>query len=157
MRCPVKLLWFAALNLLPIRLAGQEADSSVRELRTIVDDLPSDARLRIASDGQRWTGQLTVRSSDSLGLAGEAGTRTVSLAQVDSLWVAGPEKHHGLLAGAAFGALMFGVLQLGGESAEDPGLNTRFGLVLLGGSITLGLLVDAVTGSWDRRYPEYDR
>ena len=149
----VRLYWFAALILMPMRLAGQEADSSVRELRTIVGDLPSAARLRIASDGQRWTGRLTLRSSDSLGLGGETATRAVSLAEVDTLWVPGRERHGGLLAGAAFGTVMFGVLQVG-KSAEDPGLNTTFGLLILGGSTALGLLLDAATDSWDRRYPE---
>jgi hypothetical protein len=48
---------------------------------------------------------------------------------------------------------MFGALQLGGESSEDPGLNTRLGLAILAGALAAGLAVDAVSEPWAQLYP----
>jgi hypothetical protein len=48
---------------------------------------------------------------------------------------------------------MFGVLELGGESSEDPGLNTSLGLAIFLGAAAAGLAVDAVSDPWVQRYP----
>ncbi|HEU4682688.1 MAG TPA: hypothetical protein VFS51_13135, partial [Gemmatimonadales bacterium] len=52
-----------------------------------------------------------------------------------------------------FGALMFGVLQLGKGSSEDPGLNTSLGLAIFAGALAAGLAVDAISDPWVQRYP----
>jgi hypothetical protein len=149
-------LAFLGLSLLGVRpacLAAQSADSSSNTLPALVGALPPASRVRIATAGERWTGRLTAQPDDSLALITETGRRAARLAAIDTLWTPRPQGHHGLLAGAGFGALMFGVLQLNGDSGEDPGLNTRLGLVLLAGSTALGLSVDAASDRWIARYP----
>jgi hypothetical protein len=94
------------------------------------------------------------RLADSLALTDESGMHVVSLETIDTLWVRGPRKNDALTAGAAFGAIMFGVLQLSREEGEDPGLSARLGLILFLGAATGGMLVDAVSDRWVRNYPE---
>lgn len=152
-RTTVAFLGFSLWATSPASLTAQSADSSSSALPAIVDTLPLASRARIAIGGERWTGRLGNLSRDSLTLITEAEKRAVRLAAIDTLWTPKPRRHHGLLAGAGFGALMFGLLQLGGNSSEDPGLNTRLGLILLAGGTALGLLVDAASNGWVQRYP----
>jgi hypothetical protein len=152
-RPALAFLGFSLLGARPAGVAAQSADSSSSELSALIAALSPASIVRIATAGERWTGRLAASLPDSLVLITEAGRRAVRLASVDSVWARGPQRHHGLLAGAGFGALMFGLLQLKGNSAEDPGLNTRLGLVLLAGSTALGLLVDAASDRWVQRYP----
>jgi hypothetical protein len=128
-------------------------DSAAVSLPEVLADLPSGTSVRLATSSGRWSGKLGARSPDSLTLRDETGTRTLSLAAIDSVWVPGRRSHRGLLGGAGFGALMFGVLQLSGESSEDPGLNTQLGLVILAGALAAGLVVDAISDPWVQRYP----
>jgi hypothetical protein len=145
------LLWLIVTGL--PSLAAQSADTSKTQLGAVVAQLPSAAHLRLSVAGERWSGRLAARSSDSLSLADETRTRTVRLAAIDTLWVRSPQRHRGLLGGAAFGALMFGAIQLGGGSSEDPGLHTRMGLAIFAGATVVGLLVDSISMPWERTYP----
>jgi hypothetical protein len=156
MSSPRTALPFLGLSLLgttPAHLAGQSTDSSAIALQALVAALPPSAHVRLASGGERWSGRLAARAPDSLALGDETRPRAVRLTAIDTLWVRGLRRHHGLLAGTGFGALMLGVLQLSGDTGEDPGLNTKLGLILLAGGATAGLLVDAVSDSWVQRYP----
>jgi hypothetical protein len=110
--------------------------------------------VRLTAGGKSWTGRVATRPPDSLSLTNENGTHMVSLGAVDSVWVRGPGKNDGLKAGALFGAIMFGVLQLSRDQGEDPGLSTRLGLILFVGAATGGALIDAVSHRWVRNYPE---
>jgi hypothetical protein len=152
-RTTLVFLALSFLGLRPTCLTAQSADSSSVTLSALVVALPPASIVRLATAGQRWTGRLASPLPDSLALITEAGRRAVPLASIDTVWARGPQRHHGLLAGVGFGALMFGLLQLNGNSGEDPGLNTRLGLVLLAGSTGLGLLVDAASDRWAQRYP----
>jgi hypothetical protein len=140
------------LALLAGRAAAQSADSASSGLPAHIAALPPGSTVRVATGGERWSGKLAV-TGDSLALITPAGRRQVHLAAIDSLWARGPNRHHGLLAGIGFGTLIFGLLQLNGDSAEDPGLNTHLGLIALGGSTAVGLLVDAASDRWVLRYP----
>jgi hypothetical protein len=152
-RCACAVLWLAVPAFIPARLACQAVDSSGHDMGAVIAQVPFAGQLRIATAGERWTGRLAARTPDSLALSRETSTRSVSLADVATLWALGRQRHSGLLSGAGLGALLFGLLQLGGGSGEDPGLNTKLGLVLLAGTTTLGLLVDATSQPWEQRYP----
>jgi hypothetical protein len=147
------LLGFGLWGTNPACLSAQSADSSSSTVSALVGALPPASSARIATGGERWTGRLAAQPEDSLALITEAGRRAVWLAAIDTLWTSRPQRHQGLLAGAGFGAVMFGVLQLSGNSSEDPGLNTRLGLILLAGGTAVGLLVDAASNRWVQRYP----
>jgi hypothetical protein len=136
----------------PRALAGQSPDSSVRNIAALIASLPPAAVVRLSMSGDRTSGRVVSRTADSLVVQHETGRRSVAIAAIDSLWVPA-RRHRGLLAGAGFGAVMFGVLQLSGESAEDPGLNTKLGLMFIAGSTAFGLILDAVSDPWSRRYP----
>ena len=147
------LLGLCLVGIAPLALVAQTADSAAATLPALVANVPSGTFVRLATNGTRWTGRLGVRSADSLTLTDESGTRTLRIAAIDSMWVRGRRSHKGLLGGAGFGALMFGALQLGGESSEDPGLNTRLGLAIFAGALAAGLAVDAVSEPWAQLYP----
>jgi len=146
------LLGLCLVGTAPLTVVAQTADSAAATLPELVANLPSGTSVRLATHGSRWTGRLGAPSVDSLTLTDEAGTRTLRVAAIDSMWVR-RKSHTGLLAGAGFGALMFGVLQLGGGSSEDPGLNTDLGLAIFAGALAAGLAVDAVSDPWLQRYP----
>jgi len=139
------------LEVSPVALTGQSADSA-GALPALIAAVAPAASVRLATGGQRWSGTVALQPGDSLALVTAEGKRGVHLSSIDSLWVRRPQPHHGVLAGAGFGALMFGLLQLE-DTVEDPGLNTRIGLALLAGGIAAGLLVDAVSDPWVRRFP----
>ncbi|HEX2248891.1 MAG TPA: hypothetical protein VHH32_01000 [Gemmatimonadales bacterium] len=152
MRAPsgiLPVLWLAGMGGPAASLAAQSADSSVS---SIVSELPAASRIRVIAAGKRLSGHLVQLGQDSLTLRTPETIQTLSLQAIDTLWVAGRRGHRGLLSGLAFGAVMFGLLQLEGSS-EDPGLNTRMGLVLLGGATAVGLLLDGASGNWARRFP----
>ena len=135
----------------PAHLAAQ-ADSLSHALSQLVEDLPPSAQVRVGTLGSRWTGRLAARPPDSFVLAGETGTRTIRLSTIDTLWVRG-QKHEALLAGAGFGALMFCLLQIG-RGSGDPATSARLGAVLFLGAAGGGMLIDAVSEQWSRRFPE---
>jgi hypothetical protein len=131
-------------------------DSSASGIRTIVRELPDSSTVRIATAGMRLSGQLLESIADSVTLSSAKTIQTVSIRTIDTLWVRRRHRYGGLLGGVAFGAVMFGILQLE-DSSEDPGLNTRMGLMFLGGAAAVGLLVDAASSDWTRRYPTSQR
>jgi hypothetical protein len=141
--------------MIPLRLVGQSPDSSSQALRSLIDALPPAAALRLGIAGERWTGRLAVRSPDSLVLSYESGTRTIRLPAIDTLWLRGPRRHDGLLAGAAFGAVMFALLHLAQDAAGDPWYQNRLGFALFAGAVGGGLLVDAVSDPWIQHYPTW--
>jgi hypothetical protein len=147
------LLGLCLVGTAPPIAVAQAADSPATTLPKLVSDLPTGTSVRLTSGGSRWTGKVSVRSPDSLELTNEAGARRLRVAAIDSLWVQDRRSHTGLLAGAGFGALMFGVLQLGKGSSEDPGLNTSLGLAIFAGALAAGIAVDAVSDPWVQRYP----
>jgi hypothetical protein len=153
-RVVMTLLGLSMLGFSSTRLAGQAADSSTRRLRAVVTSLPPATAVRLTAGGRYWSGRVARRLSDSLALTDESGMHVLSLEAIDTLWVRGPRKTEALMAGAAFGAIMFGVLQLSRDEGEDPGLRTRLGLILFLGAATGGVLVDAVSDRWVRNYPE---
>ena len=144
-------LWLVGIA--PPAVVAQTANSAAATLPELVASLPSGTSVRLATNGTRWSGRLGARPADSLKLTDESGTRTLHVAAIDSMWVRGHRSHKGLLGGAGFGALMFGALQLGGESSEDPGLNTRLGLAIFAAALAAGLAVDAVSEPWVQLYP----
>src|SRR5215213_6233952 len=146
------MLILLALLVLASRLAGQTADSSSNMLRVAVEGLAPSTDLRVGSQGKRWIGRLAGRSPDSLALSNETGTRSIHIAAIDTLWLR-REKHDGLLAGAGFGAIMFGLIHIG-RNLGDPAQATRFGAAIFLGATTAGLLVDALSTSWVQTYPE---
>ena len=138
--------------LVPRWLAAQSPDSTAKTLAKVVESLPPAAVVRLSTTGDRTSGRVVTRNADSLVIQHATGQRSVALAGIDSLWVPA-RRHRALLAGAGFGAILFGVLQLSGNSAEDPGLNTKLGLALFAGATGLGLVLDAAADPWTRRYP----
>jgi hypothetical protein len=147
-----RLILLFLLAVIPIQLAAQVADSSPNALRQLVEDLPPSAQVRVRTLGSHWTGRLAARPPDSLALAQESGTRTIRLSAIDTLWVRG-QKHDALLAGAGFGALMFCLLQIG-RGPGDPATSARLGGILFLGAAGGGMLIDAISEQWSRRYPE---
>jgi hypothetical protein len=134
-------------------VAAQTTDSTRPALSQAVSDLPSGLTIRLATREGRWSGRLEATSADSLTLSDERGTRTLRMAAIDSLWVRGRKSHNGLLAGAGFGALMFGVLWLGARSSEDRWITARLGTAIFAGALAAGVAVDAVSDPWVQRYP----
>jgi hypothetical protein len=68
MRIHLTLVGLCVLGLNPMGLAGQAADSSSHTLRSVVTYLPAGAAVRLTAGGERWTGRVARRSSDSLSL-----------------------------------------------------------------------------------------
>ena len=140
------------LALMPSLSEAQGSDSTQHALRDLIEGLPPSARVRLGSAGERWEGRITDRDSDSVVVLGEAGPRTFDIPAIDTLWLRG-EKHDGLLAGVGFGAVMFSLLLIS-RGKEERAMNVRLGTILLLGSATAGLLVDAVSERWTQWYPE---
>jgi hypothetical protein len=132
-------------------LPAQAVDSSTMYLRGLLKGLAPSTRVQLHSSGQRWKGRVAARQPDSLTIAGWTGTRSLALDAIDTLWLR-RESHEGLSAGAGFGALMFFVLQLG--NGGDPVSATRLGGILFLGAAGGGMLIDAASERWVRRYPE---
>jgi hypothetical protein len=146
------LTWLGMNVTIPSTLPAQvTGDSSSTSLSRLVAELPPSTRLRFTSGGARWSGRLAARHADSLTVAGRSGTRTIPLSTVDTLWLR-RESHTGLAAGAGFGALMFGLLQLG--NGGDRATATQLGAIIFLGAAGTGLLIDAASARWSRRYPE---
>jgi hypothetical protein len=145
---PAVLIWFGLLVGRPASLVSQQPDSA-HALRTLVNGLPASAQIRISSSGRLWTGRVAVRESDSLTITDEAGTRTIRLTAIDTLWVR-RQTHTGLLTGSAFGALMFGLLQIGPQS----GYEERLGAILFLGAAGAGMLIDASSPPWTQHHPD---
>lgn len=136
---------------LPWTLSAQVAeDTTFASVSRLVAGLSPSARVRLTSNGKRWTGRLEARHADSLTIAGPTGTRTIPLGAVDTLWLH-RESHTALAAGAGFGALMFALLQLGG--GEDRYYGTRIGAVIFVGASLAGLLIDGASDGWRQGYP----
>ena len=136
----------------PSGLRAQAVDSSAAYLTGLIEGLSPSTRLRLSSAGERWTGRLASRQTDSLTLAGEQSTRTLALNAIDTLWLR-REQHDALLAAAGFGALMFVLLQVA-DDGGDRGSAARIGGVLFLGVTTAGMALDAVAEQWTRSYPE---
>jgi hypothetical protein len=88
-------------------LGAQAPDSSTQALRGIIEGLPPAAAVRLGIGRERWIGRLARSSLDSLTLTDETRVRNVTLTEIDSLWLRGPRKHKGLMAGAGLGAIVF--------------------------------------------------
>lgn len=138
-----------------VSLRAQAPDSSIRVLHEIIEGLPPAAAVRLGMGGEHWIGRLARSPFDSLTLTGETGIRTVHLAEIDTLWVRGPRKQDGLMAGAGLGALMFLVLQLTADPGEPRGVRARQGLVVFLGTAGAGMLLDAISDPWVEHFPEW--
>lgn len=135
----------------PAAIRAQETDTSSTHLREVIKALPPSTQLRLRSSGERWSGRLAARHTDSLTLAGNLRSRSVALAEIDTLWVR-REGHQALLAGAGFGTLMFFLLQIG--SGGDRHTATRLGAIVFLGSVGGGMLIDGASHRWVQRYPK---
>jgi hypothetical protein len=136
------------------RLGAQAPDSSTRALRGIIEGLPPAAAVRLGVGRERWTGRLARSSNDSLTLNDETGVRQVELADIDSLWLRGPRKHQGLMAGAGLGALVFIALQLTDDSGLQRGAKARQGFTVILGAAAIGMLMDGISDPWVPQFPE---
>ena len=139
-------------GLMPVR--AQTPDSTTRVLHAIMEGLPPAASVRLGIGGKHWTGRLAGSPPDSLTLTGENGVRPIRLADVDTLWLQGPRKHEGLIAGAALGALLFAVVQITDVGGEPRGTQVRRGLVVFAGAAALGMLLDGISDPWVKQFPE---
>jgi hypothetical protein len=126
-------------------------DSGSTSLGRLVAELSPSTRIRVATGGEHWTGRVAARQPDSLTLVSRFHTRTFPLRAVDTLWIRS-ERHTALAAGAGFGALMFGLLQLG--HGGERSMATQLGAILFLGGAGAGLLIDAASDRWSRRFPE---
>jgi hypothetical protein len=135
-------------------LGAQAPDSSTRALRGIIEGLPPAAAVRLGVGRERWTGRLARSSNDSLTLNDETGVRKVKLADIDSLWLRGPRKHQGLMAGAGLGALVFVALQLSDNSGLERGARARQGFTVILGAAAIGMLMDGISDPWIEQFPE---
>jgi hypothetical protein len=139
-------------GLMPLR--AQTPDSTTRVLHAIIEGLPPAASVRLGIAGKHWTGRLAGSPPDSLTLTGENGVRRVRLVDVDTLWLQGPRRHEGLIAGAALGALLFAVVQVTNVGGEPRGTKVRRGLIVFAGSAALGMLLDGISDPWVKQFPE---
>jgi hypothetical protein len=135
-------------------LEAQAPDSSTRALHGIIEGLPPAAAVRLGVGRERWTGRLARSSNDSLTLNDETGVRKVKLADIDSLWLRGPRKHQGVMAGAALGALVFVALQLSDNSGLERGARARQGFTVVLGAAAIGMLMDGISDPWVEQFPE---
>ena len=137
-----------------MRVRAQTPDSTTRVLHAIIEGLPPAASVRLGIGGKHWTGRLAGSPPDSLTLTGENGVRPVRLADVDTLWLRGPRRHEGLIAGAALGALLFAVVQITDVGGEPRATKVRRGLVVFAGAAALGMLLDGISDPWVKHFPE---
>jgi ABC-type uncharacterized transport system YnjBCD permease subunit len=148
----IALAWLGLIAVGPSTVTAQAAaDSGSTSMSRLVASLSPSARLRLTSGGERWTGRLAARSADSLTVTGRTEARTIPLSAIDTLWLRS-ESHTVLATGAGFGALMFGLLQLG--HGGDRATATQLGAIIFLGAAGTGLLIDAASARWLRRYPE---
>jgi len=137
------------------RLGAQAPDSSTRALRGIIEGFPPAAAVRLGIGRERWTGRLARSSLDSLTLTDETGVRQVKLADIDSLWLRGPRKHQGLMAGAGLGALVVIALQLiDDDSGLQRGAKARQGFTVILGAAAIGMFMDGISDPWVPQFPE---
>ena len=138
----------------PVSLPAQGPDSSTPALRGIIEGLPPAAAVRLGIGPVRRTGRLAGSSLNSLTLTDETGIRKIELADVDSLWLRGPRKHQGVMAGAALGALVFVALQLTDNSGLERGARARQGFTVILGAAAIGMLMDGISDPWVEQFPE---
>ena len=136
-------------------LPGQSAEDVLR---------PEAARrsvVRLQLQGTRVTGRLVALSAGAAQIEEVAGLRSVSLAEVDSVWVRGRATKTGMLVGAVTGAIAAGIFvglvvsavcEVDCDNAGLEGALAGFGIGAVGGAL-VGAAIGAAIPKWRLRFP----
>lgn len=117
--------------------------------------------VRLQLQGTRVTGRLVALSAGAAQIAEVAGLRSVSLAEVDSVWVRGRATKTGMLVGAVTGAIATGIFvglvvsavcEVDCENAGLEGGLVGFGIGAVGGAL-VGAAIGAAIPKWRLRFP----
>lgn len=116
--------------------------------RIRLDSLPAGTELRVATSGHRLEGRLAVVTADSLRLSRPFGDTVLTRVDIASAWQRGKESYEGTKSGAVAG-LALGLLMLiaasQGAQPESNADGARFALLLVGGGLGLGILIDTLS------------
>lgn len=152
-RSLVVLASWMALHSAP--LVAQSAEEVLR---------PEAARrsvVRLGLRGTRVTGRLAALSAGAAQIEEVAGLRSVSLAEVDSVWVRGRATKTGMLVGAVTGAIATGIFvglvvsaicEVDCDNAGLEGGLVGFGIGAVGGAL-VGAAIGAAIPKWRLRFP----
>jgi hypothetical protein len=121
-------------------------------VRTSVDSLRPGTMIRVTTNAHRVSGRLVRLTGDSLILL-DRDTIAVARTSIDTLW---QQPHHG--SGAFGGAVLVGLLLasaivLTSRASYEPESGNTFALMVGGGAVLLGGILQSLPTAWERLIP----